>query len=246
MDISEEKNKIRLDLPESDLTADLYGRLAERVRSSRGYRESKRLYIGPEPALWQVRINALLDQKELIMPSPALKQGFVRFRPNLIPFPKLGHSLTFKGMFEFGEVLPSAALAGLDIGLLFTHAEAAGRDGSCLGDGTGFFDLTVAILAESGALAETVAVTGTVAGNRMFDTLPMAAWDVRLQTIVRLDGEDCLETGAGKPVIHWQELPKKRVRKIQPLWDLSSGDRDDKRISNIEQVSEDSEEPQND
>ena len=51
-------------------------RAAERLRRLEVYRRAKTIMVPPDQAQLQVRINALLDGKRLIMATPGLRDGF--------------------------------------------------------------------------------------------------------------------------------------------------------------------------
>jgi len=219
------KSSLRASLPPEKLDAASYGRLAEKVRRLPGYRQCRRIFVSPVPSLRQARINALLDQKELVTASAALKRGFVRFRPNTIPFKQLGHAVSFKGLDSFGERLHTAALAEMGITLGVVAAQAVDPWGGMLGDGLGLTDLALGILAECGGLMPEAMVYALVAENRLLEErLPKDPWDVTLSGVITLG--DFAFKGGGGPVskgVDWSALPKKRIRKIQPLWDLWRG-----------------------
>jgi 5-formyltetrahydrofolate cyclo-ligase len=217
-----QKQLVREKLPESDLLFSHFGKLAEQVRRIDNYRNCKQIFVAPAKALGQIRINTLLDQKELIMPSGGLKRGFVRFRPNTIPFNKLGHAVSFKGMEKFGDILSSTDLASLKIDLFLVDSEVVGCEGGRLGDGLGFTDLAIALLAEYGAAAQNRQIFSIAAENRVLsDPLPRDPWDITLDGVVTTARINYFTPNNGAPLnISWSDLPKKKIKKIQPLWDL--------------------------
>lgn len=218
---SDQKEEVRASLPPSNLTPDKYGKVAEQVRRSRYYAEARQIFVDPGPELLQVRINAILDQKELILPSGGLKQGFVHFKPNIVPFNKLAHALTFKGISEFGEIIPSSMLASLAIDFVVVASDAIDGSGGRLGDGLGFTDITLALFREYGALKNSCKIVSFIPENRVLaETLPLDPWDVRLDGYVTESDTKYFLTPPAAAKIIWSALPKKRIRKIQPLWDL--------------------------
>lgn len=196
------------------------GRLAQHLRAFEAYRGAACLFVSPAPILKQLRINALLDGKSLLMPAPGLHDGFYLFAPFTIAFPRLAQAVTPQGMARYGRRLTTGQLAGLDLALLVTDALAVDPCGGMLGDGNGFFDLAAAILAATGALAPQTLVVG--AGPAVARALPAEPWDVRAD--YRLDGAGltpCQTTAAaGSWPIFWQQLPLVRIRRITPLWQL--------------------------
>jgi len=216
------KNTIRAALAPKDITAADSGRLAERIRRLEGYRQCREIFIAPVESLWQARINALFDQKTLIMATGGLKQGFVRFKPNTIVFNQLAHAVSYKGMDKFGERLSTEALKELKIDLCLLDSEAVDQHGGRLGEGLGLTDLALAILQEQGAMAEGTRFISIAAENRrLAEDLPREAWDIALDGVVTLEETYYHKRQEGEvPKIEWSALPKKRIRKVQPLWDI--------------------------
>lgn len=216
------KEKLRNTLPVKNITSEQFGKLAQCVRRLDGYKSCRQIFVSPVASLWQVRINALLDQKELIMPCGGLKQGFVRFKPNSISFSQLGHAVSFMGMEKFGERLTTAALKKLKIDLFLMDSEAVDKWGGRLGDGLGVTDLAMAILGECNAINNEARIFSIIAENRLvLERLPREPWDITLDGMISLSTiEYYKREGTLAPNIHWSTLPRKRVRKIQPLWDI--------------------------
>jgi 5-formyltetrahydrofolate cyclo-ligase len=109
------------------------------------------LAVGPEPALLQVRINALNDGKALLAASPGLKQGLVRLTPDMVPLAARSRELTGHAMVKAGRRLRLPAGRMGPVGLVVGAALAADQGGRLLGDGRGMLDLFWAILLHLGA-----------------------------------------------------------------------------------------------
>ncbi len=196
-----------------------WGRMAEAVRRLDVYRQSLKVFVSPANELTQVRINALLDGKELIMPGPGLKEGFYLLRPFSIPFPQLKLAVSLKGMALNGRLLRHEELPGQGIGLLLTEALAIDSQGNRLGDGSGFFDLAVAILNQCKALNQTAQVwTAAAAVGHRPATLPCDPWDVRMHGMVDTGQELVFPSDNSPPKIYWQALTEQRIKKMTPLW----------------------------
>ena len=196
------------------------GRMAEALRRDPRYRAAATVYVEPHPCLRQTRINALIDGKNLLMPTAGLKEGFVLLRPHRAPFPRLAFAVSLKGQFEYGEKVNVKRLAGLEVGLLVAAGGMLSPSGLWLGDGNGFFDLACAILAESGALAPDFTLCAVPAACLLAD-FPAAAWDVRVNAELGPDGLRPMNAACPEAKkIHWQTLPPRRIRKITPLWQL--------------------------
>jgi 5-formyltetrahydrofolate cyclo-ligase len=216
-----DKESIRRHIEAAPVAAFNPGLVAECLRKQDVYRRSSILFVSPVPALQQVRINALVDGKTLVLPGPAIKKGFYRLKPYAVAFKDLGHAVSLQGLESFGTLLSPRALARLHIDLALTDCLAVAPDGGRLGRGTGFFDLAMAILAELGGVDDQT-VFGAVGAPEqlMADILPQDSWDVPLHFFVA-GPEPTLFTAGGRHLrVEWQALEKKRIRKIEPLWQL--------------------------
>jgi 5-formyltetrahydrofolate cyclo-ligase len=198
----------------------LSGRGAEMLRREPSYRAVPRIFVSPAPALQQVRINCLVDGKELIMPGPGLKEGFYLLKPYTLPFHALPHAVSMKGLAKAGRRLSRAEVEKLSLALLVTGAEAVDRQGNRLGDGLGFFDLSWAMLAELGALRSDAAVAACVNAEQIVEQpLPCACWDVPADIIITENGVYPAQHALPAPRrLFWQYLSERKTRKITPLW----------------------------
>jgi 5-formyltetrahydrofolate cyclo-ligase len=202
------------------LPPNVAGVLAQHLRSLPAYRQAGQIFVSPAPVLKQIRINALVDGKSLLMPGPSLHAGFYLLAPFTIPFPSLSQAVTSKGMTSYGRKLATRELADLRLDLLVADALAVDRRGYQLADGNGFFDLAAAILAATGALTPNclVVALGPAAGR----DLPADPWDVPAD--YRLDDAGltpCQPPPFPRPgPILWPALPPVRIRRITPLWQL--------------------------
>lgn len=197
------------------------GKIAERLRRRPEYRRAKTIFMMPSPLLFQARINCLLDGKVLVMPSPALKLGFYRVKPFAIPFPDLAHGTSLKGITLFGKKMLAKQLQNTDIDLALTGCTAIDKKGQRLGEGTGFFDLSMGLLATLGGVSDTT-VVGCVAGAEQVSEvdLPCDSWDVGVDFLLFQDQEFNFERSDTVPAVDWQALAKKQIRKVEPLWHL--------------------------
>lgn len=199
------------------------GRSAELLRRTAVYRSAKHVFVDPDPSLQQVRINCLADGKELIMPSAGLKEGFYLFKPYIIPFRDLSFAVTEKGAARFGRRLTEKQIGNLDLSLFVSGAEAVDRHGGRLGMGSGFFDLSYAILHTMGAVSKTAQVAALITQEQIVEEVPVTCWDIHINLFVTQDEVHTLaDTPAPAGRIFWEHLPPKRIRKMKPLWLISS------------------------
>ncbi len=197
------------------------GKLAQQLRGEPFYRKAAVIFVSPSPLLHQIRINALLDGKKMIMPSPGLRDGFVLYRPFSLSFRDIGYAVTLRGQKKYGECIAGNCLNDLRVDFLITDAWAIDLDGNRLGDGQGFFDLAYALLGDSGALSEKQFVLAVAACEQLLEEkLVSDPWDVSMDaaltdTGIRNFSHAC--RGAG---VIWDQLSRKRIKKITPLWQL--------------------------
>ena len=196
------------------------GKIAEQLRRQDLYRQARSVFATPAALLHQIRMNCLLDGKKLVMPSPGLKDGFFCIKPHTVPFRQLGMAMTESGLRRFGRRLQPGEKLAID--LLLTGALAVDREGGRLGNGTGYFDLSCAILSANGWLADDPHILAVVdRTQQVTEPLPREPWDVTMTGVVTIEG--CYrfgDQGRKEYPIFWQQLAAGRIKKITPLWQL--------------------------
>ncbi len=125
-----------------------FNRASERLRRSFQYRGSRLIYTSLHPALEQVRFNALLDNKFLIVPDASLRKGFYLLDPGRIRFKnRLAAIRSSAGIRKYGIKLDFRKRNALKVKLVISEALCACPvTGAVLGDGMGFLDLNLAVL----------------------------------------------------------------------------------------------------
>jgi 5-formyltetrahydrofolate cyclo-ligase len=196
------------------------GKLAEMLRRQDLYRQARYVFATPGGLLRQIRLNCLLDNKHLVMPSPGLKDGFFCIKPHAVPFRQLGMAMTESGLRRFGRRLEPGKKLAID--LLLTGALAVDREGGRLGNGTGYFDLSCALLSANGWLADDHHILAVVEqSQQVTEPLPREPWDVVMTGVVTVEG--CYrfgDQGRKEYPIFWQQLAAGRIKRITPLWQL--------------------------
>ena len=203
-----------------------WGKAAEKLRGLPLYRDVVTVFATPGEALHQVRINCLVDGKNLLMPAPSLRAGFILLPGHTLPFKYLSAAVSYKGLEKYGQLLKYEAMATLRVGMLFTGSLAVDITGGRLGDGNGFFDLCCALLQELGCLQQDAAVWTVVREEQISRALlPQDTWDIKVSGAVTPAGLHTFEPPPQKPRIFWDQLPMDRIKKIDPLWKLYSARR---------------------
>jgi 5-formyltetrahydrofolate cyclo-ligase len=199
-----------------------WGKAAENLRKLQHYRAASTVFASPDATLQQIRINCLMDGKDLIMPGPSLRNGFFLLKARTIPFPELSTAVTYKGLEKSGHPIKHEDIKNLTIDLLLAEALTVDQQGTRLGDGNGFDDLSYGILSEMGAIQAATKTLAVVSEDQIVgDTLPREKWDVKMNGAVTPSGfvEFDIDQIEGK--IYWEALPKEQIKKISPLWKLS-------------------------
>ena len=158
---------------------------AERLRRHPAYRQAQAIVVMPEPAMLQVRINALLDGKNLIAATPGLKQGLVRLNTNNLPLPRRQALLTGSALAKSGKPIrwPGSKLNRVD--LVVGTALASDSRGFLLGDGRGLLDLLMAMLNQMQALTSHTQLVVLQHENQFLDiNIPENEWDVPANLVV--------------------------------------------------------------
>ncbi len=218
--IQQEKETLRDRLSRREGATLKAGKLAQLLRKEGCYRRAGQIFVGPAPVLQQVRINGLLDGKDLIMPGPGLKDGFFLLKPFTVPFGDLPFAVTSKGLAKFARKLSRKDMSKLNIDFLATDALAVDLNGNRLGDGTGFFDIAHAVLSTMDALAEGSVVAAIVGPDQIAEPpLPTCNWDVPVNIVVTEEDIHAVpERAARASQIYWDSLSEKKIRKMTPLW----------------------------
>jgi 5-formyltetrahydrofolate cyclo-ligase len=199
-----------------------WGRAAEQLRKLQSYRNALIVFATPHVSLRQMRINCLLDGKDLIMAGPSMRNGFYLLKPHTIPFTELSTAVTYQGLEKSGQLISHEKIKNHRIDLLLADALTVDQRGTRLGDGNGFVDLSYGILSEVEAVQPATVVITVVSDEQLTgDTLPLEKWDVKVNGAVTptCSIEFAIDQIEGK--IYWEALQQERIKKISPLWKLS-------------------------
>ena len=194
------------------------GKAAERLRYLPEYRSSRRVMVPPDQAQLQVRINALMDGKELIAASPGLREGFFLIRRDLVRPRDWARALRGSNIARYGRPLPVKEIGKVD--LLVTGAVAVGLNSGRIGKGKGYFDLEYMILREVGAVEEDTVIAAVVDDSQVLEEVPVAEGDVSVDIIVTPTRTLRLEHLPRPKGIRWERVPMRLIRRMKPLWEL--------------------------
>jgi 5-formyltetrahydrofolate cyclo-ligase len=206
----------------SDKPVPCWGKAAEILRKLQPYRDASTVFASPDTSLLQIRINCLVDGKDLVMPGPSLRNGFYLLKAHTIPFPELSIAATYKGLEKFGQLISNETIKKNSIDLLVADALTVDQQGTRLGDSKGFVDLSFGILSELGAIQPDAMILAVVTEEQITnDMLPREKWDVKMNGAVTPTGHVEFDIDQIDGKIYWEALPKERIKKISPLWKLA-------------------------
>ncbi len=150
------------------------------------WQHSKIIKINPDSPQRPVRIQALMEKKILIMPTPRIRQGFLLLDGRLIPSEKLRFASTIRGAFIFGRPLRKLndlvhAIEKIDF--IVEGSVAVDKNCNRLGKGEGYGDIEYGILSEIGLVDETTPIATTVHDLQIVDKIPVKPHDVPIDII---------------------------------------------------------------
>ena len=194
---------------------------AERLRSLAVYRAAETVMIPPDLAQLQVRVNAVMDGKRLIMATPGLRDGFYLLEKTEIKVKYVQQAARSSGVRRFGKRLVTARQEIGTIDIIITGAVAVDSQGGRIGKGSGYFDLEYMILREIGSVTEATPIVALVDDLQVVAQAPMEEKDVAVDFICTPTKLMTLERHRARPAkISWEMLPENAIKSMRSLKDL--------------------------
>lgn len=194
---------------------------AERLRGLEVYQQARTIMVPPDQAQLQVRINALLDGKQLIMATPGLRDGFYLLEKRNIKVTYWRSAARSSGVRRFGRRLGTARPEIGEVDLLATGAVAVGLQGERIGKGSGYFDLEYMILREIGSVTETTPICTLVDDCQVFEQVPTEAKDVAVDFIITPTRVITIERKLPRPKkVPWDDLHERYIKGMRPFKEL--------------------------
>ncbi len=187
---------------------------AEKLHEVSAFKKAKRIKVNPDSPQNPVRAEVIRKGKVLFMPTPRLRDGFLRIRPEDVPEGKENKATTIKHSNVYGDSVDVEDMKEID--LVVAGSVAVSEDGKRVGKGGGYSDLEYAILSEAN-LGKPPVLT-TVHPLQVVDELPHDKHDVPLDWI--LTPEEALETNTSleKPSgIEWELLDEDDLKDMSVL-----------------------------
>lgn len=187
---------------------------AERLLDDPIFEGVRRIKVNPDAPQRALRALALARGIELLVPTPRLRAGFRRLRPDAIDAADRRKAVSLSGMERFGEPVALEDLPPID--LIVTGCAAITRDGRRCGKGEGYSDLEFAILRELGHPA--VPVVTTVHPMQVVDAFPVDDHDIGLHAWATPDAVVHVESPRpAPPGIDWSKLDERDLEAMPVL-----------------------------
>ncbi|MCJ7663438.1 MAG: hypothetical protein MUO24_04285 [Desulfobacterales bacterium] len=194
---------------------------AERLRGLTIYQRAGTIMVPPDQAQLQVRINALMEGKRLIMATPGLRDGFYLLHKGEIKARDWKQAARSSGVRRFGKRLGTTRQEIGAIDLLVTGAVAVDLNGGRIGKGSGYFDLEYLILQEIGSVNEQTPICALVDDFQVREEVPMEGKDVAVDFICTPTRVIPIATTLQRPTkISWDLLAERAIKGMRPLKEL--------------------------
>lgn len=194
---------------------------AELIFQMEEFKQAKVVKVNPDSPQLPIRAQVLKDEKTLLVPTPRLKDGFIRVDPADVPPGEEKKAASLKHIHKYGRVISLSELPEID--LFFAGSVALHRDGRRIGKGEGYADREYAIIRELGN--RDIPVIGTVHSVQLVeDDIPKDDYDLTLDWIAT--EAELIETSSPykKPTgIIWEEVSDKEKEDmpvLQEIWEL--------------------------
>lgn len=197
------------------------GKAAEKVRALPVYQDASVIKINPDAPQLPLRTLALLDGKDLLLPTPRLRGPFLWIRRRDVPRGKEREAASLRHAARYGTPLSVRDLfrEKLPIGLVVAGSVAVTREGLRLGKGEGYSDLEYALLLEMGY--PPLPLLTTVHPLQMVPRLPYEPHDVPLDWIVTPEEVIRVDSPYPKPRgMAWEALSEVDLSAMPPLKEL--------------------------
>jgi 5-formyltetrahydrofolate cyclo-ligase len=194
---------------------------AERMRRLEIYQRAKTVMVPPDQAQLQVRINAVMDGKRLVMATPGLRDGFYLLHKSEIKAREWKDATRSSGVRRFGKKLATTHREIGTVDLMATGAVAVGLQGERIGKGSGYFDLEYMILREIGSVDETTPICALVDDCQVVEEVPIEEKDVAVDFICTPTRIITTKRSLSRPTkIPWGPLNERYIKGMRPLQEL--------------------------
>ncbi len=152
---------------------------AWRLRKTFEWQNSGTIFSSPDSALKDVRENALLDGKVLVMATPKLKNGYLLLDPAKVRGNEKSAS-TIEGAFRRGKKIVKFP----SVDLVVEGSLGVDLEGNRLGKGRGFADQEISSLLRAGVIDGKTPICSPVHPLQIVDHVPTVEHDERINMVV--------------------------------------------------------------
>jgi 5-formyltetrahydrofolate cyclo-ligase len=178
--------------------------------------------VNPDAPQRGVRFRALKQGKILLMPTPRLREGFLRLDPARIPSNRQFFASSISGAFALAQHLRLDELPKID--LLVFGSVAVTPDGDRVGKGEGYAELEFAVLRSLDRVPADVCIATTVHDAQVVEAIPREPFDVALDLICTPTRTLRVARRGPRPDgVMWDMLPAERRAEMPILEELYRG-----------------------
>jgi len=150
---------------------------ARRLSRTMEWERSVTVFSSPDSAQQPVRELALRCGKDLIMPTPRIKDGYL-FISHEVPDKRAAS--TIQGAYRYGSSIRDFPR----VDLVVEGSVAVDLEGNRLGKGGGYGDREISELRDQGAIGEDTPIATTVHELQIIESVPVEDHDERINMIV--------------------------------------------------------------
>lgn len=189
---------------------------AYRLENLEEFKNADVIKVNPDSPQHAVRSMVVNKGKTLYMPTPRLREGFLKITPDDVPPGKESKATTIKHSSKYGKKVEPEEIE--DIDLVVAGSVAVSTAGGRVGKGGGYTDIEYAIIRELD-LGKPPVIT-TVHPLQIVDEIPMEEHDVPMDWILTPEKTIETKTKSVPPGIDWPQVTEEDMRKIPILQKL--------------------------
>lgn len=190
---------------------------AEKLSNLPVFQKADIIKVNPDSPQHPVRAAVIREDKILYMPTPRLRNGFLRINSENVPPAEINKATTIRHSKKYGKEVEPEEMEEVD--LIVAGSVAVTEDGKRVGKGGGYSDLEYAIVRELDLGKPPVATT--VHPLQAVEDLPFQSHDVSVDWIVTSENVIHTLTPFEKPQgINWSQLEEEYLQKIPVLQKL--------------------------
>lgn len=150
---------------------------AERLSRTIEWERADVVFSSPDSAQRPVRKLALDDGKDLVIPTPKIKDGYLLISGDV---PDADAASTIRGAYRYGSFISRFP----EVDLVVEGSVAVDLEGNRLGKGGGYGDREISELRDQGAIGEDTPIATTVHELQIIESVPVEDHDERINMIV--------------------------------------------------------------